>query len=299
MNRGGRLYLLTYGKVSSIAVSPIEKKPMFHFFPGSQWLSLGSLGCNFRCPGCQNWDIAHADTLNRNSEYISPEHLVRLALTYHCKGISWTYNEPTLWLEYTLHGARLAKENNLCTNYVTNGFITSEALDAIGPYMDSFRVDVKGFSRKSYGKIAHISDFTGILDVTKRAKEKWGMHVEIVTNIIPGYNDDEVELKAIALWIQSELGRDTPWHVTRFFPYLKLSHLEPTPISTLERARRTGLEVGLNYVYIGNVPGHPGENTYCPQCQALLIQRNVYEIVQYHISEGKCDYCGQTILSRF
>ncbi len=231
-NRGGRLYTLVYGEVASVSINPIEKKPVFHFYPGSRWLSLGTLGCNFRCPGCQNWELSHARAGNwLGTEYLSPEECVGLAQRYNCLGISWTFNEPSIWLEYTLDGAKLAKKEGLFTNYVTNGFITEKGLDLVGPYLDVFRVDIKGFSRKSYGRIAHIADFSPVLEATIRAKRGFGMHVEIVTNIIPGYNDDEAELREIASWIRSELCASTPWHVTRFFPHLKLSHLPPHPDS--------------------------------------------------------------------
>ena len=301
LNQAGKLYCLLYGQVSTVMVAPIEKKPLFHFYPGSHALSFGTLGCNFRCPGCQNWEDAHdkLDFTRRWTTYISPEESMQMVKEYDCQGISWTYNEPTVWFEYTLDGAKLAKDQGLYTNYVTNGYMTPEALDMIGPYLDAFRVDIKGFAPSSYGKIAHISDFSGILAVTKRAKIKWGMHVEIVTNVIPGYNDDEAQLRNIAHWICTELGEETPWHVTRFIPYLKLSHLEPTPIATLERARQIGFEAGLQYVYLGNVPGHRGENTYCPQCKKLLIERDVFSVKQMNVEKGKCPYCGLVVAGIF
>lgn len=301
INQNGKLYSLIYGRVASWAVSPIEKKPMYHFYPGSYWLSLGSLGCNFRCLGCQNWEIAHSlvDNINRDTQFIPPEEAVEIAKNYGAIGISWTYNEPTLWFEYTLDSAKLAKEKGLLTNYVTNGYITEEALDIIGPYLDSFRVDIKGFSNSFYKEICNISDFTGILNVTKRAKEKWNMHVEIVTNIIPGYNDNETQLELIANWIYKELGKDTPWHVTRFVPYLKLSHLELTPIATLEKAREIGLKAGLRYVYIGNLFGHPGENTYCYQCGGSIIERKGLTVFRMRMKNNSCGYCGAEIAGKF
>ncbi len=301
LNSGGKLYSLTYGLVSSISVNPIEKKPVFHFYPGSRWLSLGSLGCNFLCPGCQNWEIAHSrvELPLGGAEFLSPERLIGLAKESGCLGISWTFNEPTLWFEYTLDGAILAKQEGLFTNYVTNGFITEEALDTIGPYLDIFRVDIKAFTASTYGRIAHIKDFNGILKVTEMARHKWGMHVEVVTNVTPGFNDGEEELRGIANWIRDSLGVDTPWHVTRFYPHLHLSHLSPTPIAKLERAREIGLEAGLHYVYIGNVPGHPAENTYCPGCGKLLIERFVYEITFHGIEDGKCLSCGHQLAGKF
>jgi pyruvate formate lyase activating enzyme len=301
LNEAGRLHSLTYGRVASIAVSPIEKKPLFHYYPASNWLSLGSLGCNFRCPGCQNWEMAHADARKapRATEYLSPEQVVRLARDRACLGISWTYNEPTLWLEYTLDSARLAREHGLLTNYVTNGFATKEALDLLGPWLDSFRVDLKGFSRTTYRRIAHITDFTGILDVIVRAKRHWAMHVELVTNIIPTYNDSLDELRRLAQWIARELGPDTPWHVTQFAPHLRLSHLPATAVETLERARRIGLEAGLHYVYLGNVWGHPAENTYCHCCGALLIERRGLRVAHNRLEGDRCPNCATEIPGRW
>ncbi len=300
-NEGGKLYTLIYGQIASLSINPIEKKPVFHFYPGSRWLSIGSLGCNFRCPGCQNWQISHAKPGEsiRQTSYLSPGELVALAKKHNCLGISWTFNEPVLWLEYTLDGARLAKEQGLYTNYVTNGYLTQESLDIIGPYLDVFRVDIKGFSANSYNKIAFINDFSPILEATQRAKDKWGMHVEIVTNIIPGFNDDEAELIRIADWINNELGSFTPWHLTRFFPHLELSHISPTPVATLEEAQKMAQKRGLKYVYIGNVPGHPGENTYCHQCHGLLIERHVFDIIKYKVTQGSCSFCGAVIPGRF
>lgn len=300
-NQKGKLIPKTYGLVSSLMISPIEKKPVYHFYPGSEWLSLGSFGCNFRCPGCQNWEIAHSTVQKeiKTVRFISPPELIQIALKNRCFGISWTYNEPTLWLEYTLEGARLAKANNLFTNYVTNGFITVEALDSIGPFLDVFRVDLKGFSRDSYQKIAHIDDFTGILEVILTARNKWKMHVEIVTNIIPDYNDDESDLKRMADWISKELGEDTPWHLTRFFPHLQLSHIPPTPVKKLEKIRKMGLDRGLKYVYLGNVYGGEGENTSCPQCGQTVIIRNGLQTREIHLDEGKCPFCSTPIPGKF
>ncbi len=300
-NVDGTLYSLVYGLVASLAISPIEKKPMFHFYPGSRWLSIGTLGCNFRCPGCQNWEIAHAtpDKQTRNLQHIMPEELVTLALENQCIGISWTYNEPSIWFEYTLNGARLAKGEGLLTNYVTNGFISEEALDQIGPVLDSYRVDLKGFSPTSYRRIAHVEDMSGILTATERAKHHWHMHVEVVTNIIPGYNDKPQELREMAHWIATTLGPDTPWHVTRFAPCLELAHLRETPVGTLEEAREIGFGAGLEYVYLGNVPFHAGENTYCSRCGKLLIQRGVFEIQLNNINNGRCPACGNRIPGKF
>ena len=296
-NLDGKLFSLIYGRVSSMRISPIEIKPLFHFYPGSQWLSVGSLGCNFLCPGCQNWEIAHANVEKElpSLRSVTPEESVQLAHDGHCKGISWTYNEPTLWFEYTLDSARMAQEAGLLTNYVTNAYITVEALDLIAPHLDSFRADLKGFSDVTYKRIANIVGFEGILKIFERAKHFWGMHVEVITNLIPGMNDQKVELKEMAKWICDCLGSETPWHVTRFVPHFNLAHLTTTPVAKLEQAREIGLEVGLKYVYLGNVPGHHAENTYCPACGKLLIERVNYQILQYRLDGTHCGYCDHPI----
>jgi pyruvate formate lyase activating enzyme len=309
VNRGGKVLSLIYGRVASLAVSPIEKKPLFHFYPGSRWLSLGSLGCNFRCPGCQNWDIAHAmdrashrtpSTLKLDrTTFLAPRQMVALAQQHRCLGISWTYNEPTLWFEYVLEGARAAHEVGLLTNLVTNGSITPEGLDLLGPWLDSFREDLKGFTPKLYRRLANVKEFSGILSVTSKAKHRWRAWVEVVTNVTPSFNDDEEQLRGIASWIRDELGPETPWHVTRFVPHLRLAHLAATPVSTLERAREIGLSAGLSYVYLGNVPGHEAEDTHCAECGEPLIRRRGLAVVEYRLSGGCCPRCDCAVPGRF
>lgn len=288
-NRGGRLYSLIYGEVASISLNPIEKKPVFHFFPGTYWLSLGTWGCNFRCPGCQNWELSFSPP--RKARFIPPAELVNLARRSGAIGISWTFNEPTIWIEYIYEGMTVARENGLYTNLVTNGYISTEALELLLPLLDVYRVDIKGFSRSSYARIAHISDPKPIFAAVKRARER-GVHVELVTNVIPGYNDEDLE--AIARWI-FQLDPLTPWHITRFFPHLHLSHVPPSPIPLLEQARTRALELGLKYVYLGNVPGHPGEDTYCHSCGRLLIRREIFSVKEYYIKGNSCPYCGTVI----
>jgi pyruvate formate lyase activating enzyme len=228
-----------------------------------------------------------------SSETIRPSEAIELARRYHCRGLAWTYNEPSIWFEYTLDSAKLAKQNGLYTVYVTNGFLTPEALDAIGPYLDAWRVDVKGFSDSAYRSLTRLPKWKEILDVAERAQNKWNMHVEVVTNIIPGLNDDEGEIYGIAQWISKSLGELTPWHVTRFYPQHKLNHLPSTPISTLERACQIGREAGLKFVYIGNVPGHALENTTCYSCGRVVVKRTGYKIEITGVDrEGRCQFCG-------
>ncbi|MFH1826408.1 MAG: AmmeMemoRadiSam system radical SAM enzyme [bacterium] len=252
-NIDGQLTAENYAQVSSIAIDPIEKKPLYHFHPGSAVLSLGCYGCNLHCGHCQNWQIAHKHS--GPTEYIPPEKLVELAKENNCQGIAWTYNEPTIWFEYALKGAKLAKKAGLYTVFVTNGYINPEPLDMIGPYLDAYSVDIKGFSDQIYKKLAKINGFKPILEATVRAKKKWNMHVEVTTLVIPTINDDEAQLKNIAKWIVEELGPETPWHVSRFHPCLDYQHLPPTPVETLKMAKEIGLKAGLKYVHIGNVAG--------------------------------------------
>lgn len=297
INQDGTLFTIIYAKCCSVAADPIEKKPVFHYQPGSLVLSYGTLGCNLRCGHCQNWQIAHVDPDLKGGGLteVSPAEAIRLAKSYNCQGIAWTYNEPTIWLEYALDTAKLCRKSDLYTVFVTNGFITAEALDAIGPYLDVYRVDVKGFTSAFYRTVCKIADFSPILRAAERARHKWNMHVEVVTNIIPTLNDDGAQLRQIASWIKNELGENTPWHVTRFVPYFDFSHIPSTPIETLERAREIGLSAGLHFVYIGNVPGHPGENTYCYNCKKVVISRSCYTIERYDVTSGKCAFCGASL----
>ncbi len=293
-NRGGVLFNLNYAQASSVNADPIEKKPLFHFFPGSLAFSLGTWGCNFHCQHCQNWEISSTGIGApwRSSQEIQPQAAIELAKRYHCDGIAWTYNEPSTWFEYTLDSARLAKENDLYTVYVTNGYLTLEALDTIGPYLDAWRVDIKGFADSFYQKLTKVSRWRGILEVTKRAKDKWNMHVEVVTNIIPTMNDDDRQLEGIAGWIRDELGELTPWHVTRFYPNYHMMHLPPTPISSLEHAYDIGQKAGLKFIYAGNVPGHKSENTSCYACGKLIIERFGYQTRVVGLEDSKCKFCG-------
>ena len=293
-NRSGVLYNQNYAKASSVAADPIEKKPLFHFYPGSLAFSIGGWGCNFHCQHCQNWEISCPPDNEpwHRSQDIPPQMAIDLTRRYHCQGIAWTYNEPTIWFEYTFDSAKLAKENGLYTVYVTNGYITPEALDTIGPYLDAWRVDIKGFTDAFYRDLARIRNWRGILDVAKRAKDKWQMHVEVITNVIPTMNDDDAQLEGIARWIKDELGELTPWHVTRFIPHHHLMHLPATPIATLEHAYDIGRKAGLKFIYAGNVPGHQSENTVCYSCGKLVVRRFGYEAEIVGLDGSKCKFCG-------
>ena len=297
VNRDGVLYAITYGRVCSVAADPIEKKPLYHFFPGTRVLSLGSVGCNFACRHCQNWQIAHADPseATRDLRDLPVRNLAVLAANNACQGVAWTYNEPTIWFEYILDGAQAAYEHGLYTVMVTNGYITEDALAMLAPHIDAYRVDVKGFSNAQYKELCRISDMRPVLESAERAKAAYGCHVEIVTNVIPTFNDDDTTLRGIATWIVERLGPETPWHVTRFMPYLDFSHLPSTPVSSLERAITIGHDAGLQFVYIGNVPRHDGENTICPRCRRLLVRRTGYAVEDVALRGTFCAMCGQNV----
>ncbi len=293
-NRSGVLYTLIYNTVSSEAVDPIEKKPLFHFNPGSLAYSLGTIGCNFRCKHCQNWTISQVTLDQATSIEISPARAVQRALSSGSNSIAWTYNEPTIWYEYTYDCAKLAKEAGLNTVYVTNGYITPEALEFIAPYLDAFRVDIKAFSEDFYRKVAS-AKLSPVLESAIHAR-KLGLHVEVVNLVIPTLNDSSEELTQLSEWVFENLGADTPVHFTRFQPCYHMNELPPTPVKTLERAHDIATSAGLKYVYIGNVFGHRYENTFCPSCGKLLIKRGIFELDECHIDpENRCKFCGEKI----
>lgn len=295
-NVDGALIALTYGKISSIASDPIEKKPVFHYFPGTSVLSIGSVGCSMRCGHCQNWNISRAEPDRSPYEVelhtVSPDAVVDMARKYRCPGVAFTYNEPVIWAEYVRDVARLCRESGLFTVMVTNGFITTEGLDFLGPHIDVWRVDLKGATDQTYRHLCKVSSSESILRATERAKSQWDMHVEIVTNVIPTINDSAEELRTMAVWIAETLGNDTPWHVTRFFPCLDLAELPPTPIETLRMARAIGQEAGLHYVYVGNVEDPQGEDTVCPSCRSVAVRRSGYTILDRKTRAGACVKCG-------
>ncbi len=292
-NIGGKLFTLNYAAASSVAVDPIEKKPLFNFYPGSTVLSLGSVGCNFRCKHCQNWSISQATLEDMSLREILPEDAVKLAQLNKCKSIAWTYNEPTMWLEYTIDSAVLARKQNLKTVYVSNGYMTQEALDTVGPYLDAVNVDLKGMSEEFYKELCD-ARLQPVLDNIKRIYDK-KIHLEITNLIIPGYNNSEENIRSLVNFMADEVGVEVPLHFTRFFPYYELKDLPPTAISDLELAYKIAKDAGMKYVYVGNVPSSDGENTYCYRCGKLLVGRNSYTIQENNLKQGKCPECGADV----
>lgn len=293
-NRGGTLYSLVYGKLCAEHVDPIEKKPLFHVMPGSSSYSIATVGCNFHCRHCQNYAISQlrpgAPVAGAER---TPLEIVQKALDNNCSSISYTYTEPTIFFEFAYDTARLANEAGLRNLFVTNGYISKEALATIAPVLDGANIDLKGFSEGFYRDIVH-ARLSEVLDSIIEYR-KQGIWIELTTLIIPGLNDSDAELQGIASFIVTNLGVDTPWHVTGFHPVYRLTYYPPTPVATLRRAREIGLAAGLRYVYEGNIPGEGGENTCCPACSTLLIRRHGFAIGTNRIHNGTCPDCGATI----
>jgi pyruvate formate lyase activating enzyme len=291
-NADGILYTLVYGKSIAEQIDPIEKKPLFHYLPGSTSFSIATAGCNFRCLHCQNYEISQLPHLRREipGRDLPPAEIVRRAQAANCRSISYTYTEPTIFYEYAFDTAVLARQAGLGNVFVSNGYITPEALEHIAPYLDAANIDLKGFSEKFYREVAGAT-LAGVLDSLKVYK-RLGIWTEVTTLIIPGHNDDEADLKGIARFIAEELGRETPWHVTAFHPTYKLLDRPPTPVAKLRRARQIGLAAGLRYVYEGNVPGEGGENTLCPACRRKVIERRGFRLGSIAVRDGQCGFCG-------
>jgi pyruvate formate lyase activating enzyme len=293
-NRGGTLYSLVYGRLCAEHIDPIEKKPLFHVMPGSRTYSVATVGCNFHCRHCQNYTISQVDRTApiRGSEQ-SPQEIVQRAIARECQSISYTYTEPTIFYEFAYDTARLAREAGLKNIFVTNGYISSQALEAIAPFLDAANIDLKGFSEGFYRDVVH-ARLSEVLDSIVEYR-KLGIWLELTTLIIPGHNDSDNDLRGIAEFIVANLGIDTPWHVSQFYPTYRLTDRPRTPLATLRRARDIGRAAGLRYVYEGNVPGEGGENTCCPSCSSVLIKRYGYAIETDRIHNGACPDCGTTI----
>ena len=293
-NRGGTLYSLVYGQLCAEHVDPIEKKPLFHVMPGSTSFSIATAGCNFHCKHCQNYTISQVEpNAPIRGVLRSPQEIVQHAIHNGCSSISYTYTEPTIFYEFAYDTARIAHEAGLRNIFVTNGYISTAALATIAPFLDAANIDLKGFSEEFYRDIIH-ARLSETLDsiIDYRAKGIW---LEITTLIIPGLNDSDSQLQGIAQFIAANLGIDTPWHVSQFYPTYKLTNRPRTPVATLRRARDIGRAAGLRYVYEGNVPGEGGENTNCPSCSTVLIKRFGYAIETNIISSGACPNCGTAI----
>jgi pyruvate formate lyase activating enzyme len=292
-NVDGDYYSLTYGNPCSIHIDPIEKKPLFHVLPSSRSFSIATAGCNLHCKFCQNWEISQARPDDTDNYDCSPQRVVEEAVRNQCQSIASTYVEPTIFTEYMLDIGRLAKSRGILKVIHSNGFINPAPLQDLCASLGAACIDLKGFSEDYYRELTEGS-LQPVLDTLKRLKQA-NVHTEIVNLMVPGKNDDPAQVKAMCRWINDELGPDVPLHFTRFYPLYKLKSLPPTPLATLEKARTTALEEGLHFVYIGNLPGHPGEHTVCPKCGVLLIQRLGYQVQMGQFKDGHCLNCGLPI----
>jgi pyruvate formate lyase activating enzyme len=291
-NQGGTLYSLVYGKVLAQHVDPIEKKPLFHFLPGTRSFSIATVGCNFQCEHCQNFDIAQYPRLH-NKEIMVPETtpaaIVANAQASNSASIAYTYTEPTIFAEFAYDTAVLARQEGIRNVFVSNGFMTETSATAMGEVIEADNIDLKSFSADFYRKVCK-ARLQPVLDTIVRMKQL-GVWVEVTTLVIPGLNDSNEELREIANFLQG-VGPEIPWHVSAFYPTYKMLDRPPTPAATLRRARDIGLEAGLRYVYTGNIPGENGESTYCAACRELLIERFGYTIRRHYLQDGNCPQCG-------
>jgi pyruvate formate lyase activating enzyme len=295
-NIGGKLYSLNYHKVCAANPDPIEKKPLYHFQPGSRSFSIAAIGCNFRCEFCQNWQISQAalETGRIDGEDLSPGQIVDGALRTGCQSIAYTYTEPTIFMELCNDCARPARERGLANVFVSNGYMTREAIDFAADWLDGINVDLKAFSDDYYRQLCS-ARLQPVLDTITYIAHETKIWMEITTLLLPGQNDSDEELKKLADFLVTKAGPDVPWHISRFYPQYKYTDSEPTPLESLRRAEEIGRAAGLHYVYLGNVPGAKSESTYCYRCGRLLIERMGYRIVTNEIKDSKCPNCGTVI----
>jgi pyruvate formate lyase activating enzyme len=293
-NQGGILYTLNYGKAVSACVDPISKKPLSHFNPGALVMSVAAAGCNFRCQFCDNWMISQDKEVA--GKPFPPADVVKAAREQNCQGIAYTYTEPTIYMEYARDTAELAHQVGFFNTFVTNGYMTPEAVREIAPYLDAATVDFKAAGDPDFYKsVSAVPTVTPIYEALKELKLR-GVHIEITNLVIPKLGDDMQKIQQMAEWIKNYLGKDTPFHLLRFHPDYKMTTVPATPVQTMEKAYMTCKEAGLNYAYVGNVPGHPAENTYCPNCSEPVIKRYSFEITRWNLTtDMKCPVCGTPI----
>ncbi len=292
-NRGGTYYTLVHSRIVAAHVDPVEKKPFFHFHPGMLAMSVATGGCNVSCKFCQNWEISQARPEQLRSTYIPPARLAQMARENRCSALAYTYSEPVVFSEYVMDAADAGHALGLKSIVVSNGFIQPEPLKSVCEHVDAMKVDVKAFSERYYRDVVG-GELKPVLQ-TVLGIRKAGRWTEIVYLVVPTLNDSDDEFRALARWIKSDAGIDVPMHFTRFYPLYLLKNLPPTPLVTLERAKAIADAEGLQYVYVGNVPGHPAENTYCPKCRRIIVERLGFTVKQMHIQKGRCEFCRQPI----
>jgi len=296
-NQNGTYYTLVHSRPCSVHIDPIEKKPLFHFYPGTLAFSLATAGCNVNCKFCQNWEISQVRPEQVRSADMSPDQIAGLARDNRCNSIAYTYSEPVVFYEYVYDTAVAGKALGVKSVVISNGYIQEEPLKKLCSQVEAIKVDLKAFSEKFYREVVN-GELKPVLNslVTIRNQKTW---LEIVYLVIPTLNDSDQELRSLSQWIRRELGSDVPVHFTRFHPEYLLKNLPPTPLSMLERAKRIADAEGLNYAYIGNVPGHSAENTYCPRCKEVVIQRTGFTIERMNLKKGACGKCATAIAGRW
>jgi len=292
-NVDGRLYSLVYAKAIAANVDPIEKKPLFHYRPGSAVMSIATVSCNFRCLFCDNWAISQEEEVMGKS--LPPERVVELAIKHGCDGVSYTYTEPTVFFEYAYDTARLAKQRGLFNTFVTNGYMTPEAVEAIAPYLDAATVDFKGSANPEfYRRFMSVPSPEPIFE-TLKAMRRLNIFVEVTDLIVTKHGDSLDDVYALASRLREVLGSDVPFHLLRFHPDYMLLDVPPTPVDTLERAAEKAMEAGLRHVYVGNVPGHRLENTYCPNCGRMVVERRGFYLASVDLEDSRCPSCGHVL----
>jgi pyruvate formate lyase activating enzyme len=288
---------LVYGRPISVHVDPIEKKPFYHFLPGSNAFSLSTSGCPLSCKFCQNWELSQAKPEDFGSPYVPPAQMVGEARRSHAPVIAFTYNEPTVFIEYLTDIARQARSQGMRPVLISCGFMNEAPLAEMCQVLDAIKIDLKGFSEDFYRKVSG-AQLKPVLRSIKQIRQS-KVHLEIVNLVVPTLNDSDQSLKALVNWVQGELGPDVPLHFTRFHPDYQLTNLPPTPIATLERARAFARDQGIHYAYVGNVPGHAGNHTYCPTCGKIVIRREGFFVDEMHVEKGRCTYCQTPIAGIF
>jgi pyruvate formate lyase activating enzyme len=295
INIDGVLRTVVYGYPCTIHVDPVEKKPLFHFLPGSGILSIATVGCNLHCKNCQNWEISQANPEDETipADFCPPERLVALSKEYRCPSLAYTYTDPIVYYEYTYDTAKLAKEAGIRNVLVTAGYINEPPWKKLLAYTDAANIDLKGITEEFYRDVcsATLKPIQTVLILTRAA----GVHLEVTNLVIPTLNDKPEEIRELSRWMKANLGADTPLHFSGFYPRYKMLNLPPTSLKTLEMARQIGLSEGIHYVYIGNLASKEGQNTYCPGCKKLLVERSGYTILQNRIKDGRCPDCGREI----
>lgn len=289
-NVNGRIILDTYGYNTGLAIDPIEKKPLYHFYPASAVLSFGTLGCNMGCQFCQNWHISKNKSENRINK-TTPEEIIQIALAHNCKSVAFTYNEPVIFFEYAIDTAKLCKKYGIKTVAVTSGYINPEPAREFFSVMDAANIDLKGFSERFYAKNCY-AKLQPVLDTIKYAANETDCHIELTTLLIEGENDNENELKKECKWIVDNIGDCVPLHFSAFFPKYKFEDREPTQFSTLMKAYNIAKETGIKYVYTGNISNIQTSSTFCKHCGRPVIVRNGYQLLEYNLINDKCKFCG-------